>query len=80
MKIIYGLDGRSRIVIDDKGMTDLIQSLGGHIELARALHLSRNQVWNWQERGIPWRWRPKVAELARKAKVPVPAEFLEPAA
>jgi hypothetical protein len=60
-------------------MTDLIDSLGGPTELARLLGIkSRMVVWNWKERGIPWRYRNKVAKIAKSARVRLPEDFLEP--
>lgn len=58
----------------------IIDRLGGYTEVAKALGLESKVVWNWQDRGIPWRYRPRVAKLADelgKSEV-LPANFLEP--
>lgn len=72
------LDALSRCVIGIWLMSKLIEDLGGYAAVAKQLSLPANLVWNWQERGVPWRWRPKVASLAKRAKIKVPADFLEP--
>ena len=58
----------------------IIDSLGGYTEVAKALGLETKVVWNWQSRGIPWRYRPRVAQLAADLgkKTAIPANFLEP--
>lgn len=58
----------------------IIDSLGGYTEVAKALGLETKVVWNWRTRGIPWRYRFRVAQLASdmgKEKA-LPANFLEP--
>ena len=55
---------------------DLIEQLGGHLEVAKALGLAGNRVWNWRERGIPWRFRPTLAEMASEKGIKVPRDFL----
>ena len=55
---------------------ELIASLGGPTAVASALGQKPNAVSNWINRGIPLRWRPAVAELARRRGVKVPADFI----
>lgn len=65
-------------------MRDLIKSLGGTTALANALNLRVSQVNNWNVRGVPWRYRPAVAQLAHKKntklppgkKIKLPPDFL----
>jgi hypothetical protein len=57
----------------------LIDDLGGYKALATKLDLPPSLVWNWQERGISWQWRAQVAAVAKKSRVAVPADFLNPA-
>jgi hypothetical protein len=59
-------------------MRDLIKALGGTTAVARALGEKPGVVNNWNERGIPWKWRPAVAELARKNKIELPEGFNPP--
>jgi hypothetical protein len=40
--------------------------------------VNRSVVQNWRTRGIAWRYRPAVADLLRKARHAVPADFLAP--
>jgi hypothetical protein len=62
----------------------LIDALGGATATARALRelgadrVNRSVVQNWRTRGIAWRYRPAVADLLRKARHAVPADFLAP--
>ncbi len=58
----------------------LIEALGGTGRVAGELNLSLSRVSNWKERGIPWKWRYAVAELAKKKCVRLPAGFFEPSA
>jgi hypothetical protein len=58
---------------------DLINALGGDAVLAAKLGIGNYRVVkNWKGRGIPWRWRPAVAKLAKRARVALPTDFLEP--
>lgn len=58
---------------------NLIDALGGDAAVAAALGIRNYRVVkNWKERGIPWRWRPTIAKLAKRAKVTLPPDFLEP--
>ncbi len=55
---------------------DIIVALGDNAAVADALGLSRSTTANWKERGIPWKMRAKVKELARRKRVSLPADFL----
>jgi len=35
-----------------------------------------SSIRNWKARGIPWRWRVKVAEMAKRRKIALPGDFL----
>lgn len=60
---------------------DLIDKLGGAAQLAADLGISSQpRVSNWKRRGIPWRFRVRVAALAKQRDVPVPNDFLIEAA
>lgn len=37
-------------------------------------------VYKWKQNGIPWRWRPAIAEMARKAGKQLADDFLLSAA
>jgi hypothetical protein len=55
----------------------LIDELGGSTAVSRDLGAETPQVVsNWRRRGVPWRWRVKVAALAKKKRVKVPAGFM----
>ncbi|MES2781914.1 MAG: YdaS family helix-turn-helix protein [Pseudomonadota bacterium] len=55
---------------------DIIEQLGGSAKVAEALGLAPNAVANWRKRDIPWRERPRIAELARKLSVTLPDDFI----
>lgn len=59
-------------------MTDaeLIKALGGTAALAAVLGLRLNHVSNWHKRGIPWRFRYEIAQMAAGRGVPLPPGFL----
>ena len=65
---------------------DLIDSLGGYIALAAALtkqtgrDFDARTVHKWKKNGVPYRWRPLVAGLARSKKVALPKGFSDPLA
>ena len=59
---------------------ELIDALGGTSAVARSTGQSGNTVSNWKERGVPWKWRPLLAQLAERQNVPVPEDFLDPTA
>lgn len=55
----------------------LIDALGGPKAVADALQFKTpNRVHNWREREIAWRYRPKIAALAKRQKVDLPEGFL----
>jgi hypothetical protein len=62
-----------------KGMTssEIIVALGDTAAVAGALNLKLARVSNWKNRGIPWRFRPRVSDLARRNRVTLPPEFLK---
>lgn len=59
---------------------ELIDALGGTAKVAEITGQSGNTVSNWKERGVPWKWRPMLAQLAAKSKVELPSDFLNPTA
>ena len=61
-------------------MKDLIDALGGAPKVAKELNLTTSRVGNWTVRGIPWRYRPAIAQLAKKQSVKLPPDFLHEAA
>jgi hypothetical protein len=54
---------------------DLLKALGGIIVVAEELDREPRAVKGWWYRGIPWKERAKLAELAKKKRVPTPANF-----
>lgn len=67
-----------------KAHRDLIQALGGPTKVARALtemtgdQLNRVQVAQWRVRGVAWKYRPTVVQLAqrRRKKRLIPGDFI----
>jgi len=61
--------------------SDIIDKLGGTGALAATLGIKDSAVsmWRSEDRGIPWRWRPRIAQLAKQRKVELPPTFLDPA-
>ena len=55
----------------------VIEALGGHHTVARALGMSPENALHFIKRGIPWRHRPAVKALARRKRVKLPPDFLE---
>lgn len=55
---------------------DLIKALGGTAALAAILGLRLNHVSNWHKRGIPWRFRYEIAQVAAAKNVELPPDFL----
>lgn len=53
----------------------LIDQLGGPAAVGRELGLSQPTVSCWKTRDISWEQRPKVAALAKRKKVKLPADF-----
>jgi len=58
----------------------LIDDLGGTGKLASELNENASTVSMWKQRGIPWRWRPTIAQMAKDRGVEVPDDFLTPSA
>lgn len=56
-----------------------IDALGGIAEIAGLLNLSPSRVGNWRARGVPWRFRYRIAELAAERGINLPDKFLEAA-
>jgi len=56
---------------------EFIDSLGGTLILARLVGVRAKAAWNWHERGIPWRFRPAIADFAKDRGVEVPTDFLD---
>lgn len=66
-------------------VADLIERLGGGTRIAADLAaatgtpVDREAVYKWQERGIPWKWRPSVADLAKEKGLKLGPKFYAPA-
>jgi len=59
-------------------MTDAaIINLLGTAEVAKSCGRSVSAVQNWKVRGIPWRWRAKVGQIAKRRGVSVPVGFIQ---
>lgn len=56
----------------------IIDRLGGSKAVAEALHQKQNTISMWRIRGVPWRFRPALAALARRQGVSLPRNFLDP--
>lgn len=56
--------------------SELIVALGDTSSVADALGLKDTQVSNWKQRGVSWRYRHKLAKLAKRKRVELPADFL----
>lgn len=55
---------------------ELIDSLGGTSFLYRHLGVASRQVCHgWKVNGIPWKWRFKIAKMAKARKLPLPEKF-----
>lgn len=61
-------------------MTDaeIISQLGGSTKLAGRLGVKQSRVGNWSSRGIPPKYRIKIAKLVDET-VTLPEDFLDPA-
>lgn len=57
---------------------EIIVALGDTGAVAGALGRKESAVSNWKERGIPWKWKPAVARIAKERGVTLPADFLVP--
>lgn len=58
-------------------MKDLLEALGGAPEIAKKLGLAPNRVSNWRLRGVPWRYRLRLAKMAEEKSVKLPPRFLD---
>lgn len=56
-----------------------IKLLGDTGSVAAELGLKESAVSMWKRRGVSWRYRPAVAELAEAKRVSIPEGFLDPA-
>jgi hypothetical protein len=54
----------------------LIVALGDTGAVADELGLMDSRVSNWKQRGVAWRYRPKIAALAKRKRVALPEGFL----
>lgn len=58
---------------------DFLTAMGGPSKVAALLQIKNpNAVTNWRIRGVPLRYRNRLAKHARALKVPLPDKFLEP--
>lgn len=57
---------------------ELIEALGDTKAVADNLGQLESTVSNWKVRGIPWRWRNRLAKIARRKQIPLPEGFFEP--
>ena len=55
----------------------IIKQLGDTALLARYIGEAPSTVSNWKSRGIPWRWRPRIAAIAKERGIPMPDDFFE---
>lgn len=56
---------------------EIIEALGGHSAVARAIDVKTKIALHFATRGIPFKYRPKVKALARKKRLTLPPDFLE---
>lgn len=54
-----------------------IINLLGTAEVAKHCDRSVSAVQNWKVRGIPWRWRAKVGQFAKRQGISVPVGFVQ---
>lgn len=59
--------------------TEFIDRLGKTRLVAAELGVKQNLVCMWRQRGVSWRWRAAVADLAGSKGVTIPKGFLDPA-
>ncbi len=55
---------------------EVIVAIGDSAEVAQQLGIGQSTVSNWKLRGISWRMRPKIKDLARRRRVKLPEDFL----
>lgn len=53
-----------------------IIALGDTSHVAEQIGVSPTAVSNWKRRGVPWRMRPLIKDLARRKRLKLPADFL----
>lgn len=62
-----------RKLIDQLGkgtvVADWVSKAGGET-------VDREAVYKWATNGIPWRWRPLVAKMAKQKGIPLPKDFI----
>lgn len=60
-------------------MTDpeVIAALGGHAAVAEYVGVTRENALHWTRGLIPFRYRHKVKEMARRKRITLPADFLD---
>ena len=62
--------------------SDLIDALGGSQQVAELINssvgtkMTSQHISMMRSRGIPWRYRPLLAKIAKSRKIAVPAGFL----
>jgi hypothetical protein len=63
---------------------DLVDALGGYVSLADTLteqtgrQFDPRTVHKWKANGVPYRWRPLVAQLAKARSIALPKGFSDP--
>tara|TARA_R100001594_G_scaffold127524_1_gene165261 strand:- start:192 stop:380 length:189 start_codon:yes stop_codon:yes gene_type:complete len=57
----------------------IIEALGGTTNVANLFGLATQNISNWKRRGIPHKYRNKVAVIAMMKKVRLPEDFFEAA-
>lgn len=59
---------------------DLIVALGDTRVVADHFGVKLSAVSNWKARGVPRKFRPRIARMARYRKIELPADFMAPRA
>ncbi len=54
---------------------DILEAIGDAVLLAN--DVTAHCVKQWKYRGVPWRYRAKVAKLAASKRIKIPADFVE---
>lgn len=66
-----------------QGHAEFIDALGGRPEICGQIlrktgkRIRPEAVSNWKMRGVPWRWRNLLKDMAEERGVDVPPDFLE---
>lgn len=63
-------------MIQEHEHAELIRRLGGTAVVAQELRLEQNTVSNWLRRGVPWKHRYAVYQLARRRRIALPDGFM----